>query len=431
MQEQPDITVVITTIPSRGLRLAKAYASVEAQTLQPKEIVVQMDTQKLGAPGNRDNGVARVTTEWVAFLDDDDYFYPQHLETLYKAAIENDADIVYSWFDVEGGTDPFPENFGKPFDPENPVQTTVTTLCKTQVVRDAGGFSNTIGLNEEELESLSQGNTVGEDFRLILSAVANGAKVHHVAERTWAYVHWNGNTSGRPDRVETPMFDYWSAGATPKISIVVPSRGRPENAHRLLKAINDTAKDHVTVTFAVDKDDDTISQYPQDNVMPVTGGSMVNALNEQALTEAHFYPYVGFLGDDTLPHDGWYPKIIWALERQDNSIVYGNDLIQGENLPTGVFMDSNIVKTLGFMAPVNQKQLFVDNFWKLLGEELGTLTYVDDAIIEHLHPLAEKAPHDATYEHGNSSDVWEHDAAQYRLYKQTDFAKDVKKLTNE
>jgi hypothetical protein len=202
---QPDLTVVITTIPTRKVRLEKAFKSVLEQTLTPCYILIEEDTQRLGAPANRDNGLARVETKWVAFLDDDDYFYEDHLEALYTAAIENDVDIVYSWFDVEGGTDPFPENFGKPFDPENPCQTTVTTLCKTDVVRAAGGFSNTFGLNEEELASFAQGNTVGEDFRMIMSALQNGAKIHHVPKKTWCYCHWVendkiGNTSGRPDR---------------------------------------------------------------------------------------------------------------------------------------------------------------------------------------------------------------------------------------
>lgn len=195
-----DLTVVITTIPTRKDRLAIALRSVDTQTLQPFEVIVQEDTQRLGAPANRDAGLSRVKTPYVAFLDDDDYFYPDHLETLYRAAQDADADIVYSWFDVEGGTDPFPENFGRAWDNENPVQTTVTTLCKTKTVQDAGGFSNTFGLNEEQLATFAQGNTVGEDFRMIMSALTNGAKIHHVAKKTWAYCHWHGNTSGRPDR---------------------------------------------------------------------------------------------------------------------------------------------------------------------------------------------------------------------------------------
>jgi len=87
-----DLTLVITTIPVRAERLQIALKSVDNQTLYPSEIIIQCDTERLGAPGNRDAGLAKVQTKYAAFLDDDDYFYPQHLELLYNAAVKEDAD---------------------------------------------------------------------------------------------------------------------------------------------------------------------------------------------------------------------------------------------------------------------------------------------------------------------------------------------------
>ncbi len=195
-----DLTVVITTIPTRHEQLGTAYDSVLHQTLLPGQIHVQNDLYKEGAPINRDRGIAEVDTKYVALLDDDDYFYTNHLETLYKVAVDTDADIVYSWFDVEGGTDPFPQNFGKEWDPQEPIQTTVTILAKTDVIRKAGGYSNCQGMTAEELEVFAQGNTVGEDFLMVFTANRQGAKIVHVPKKTWKYVHHTGNTSGRPDR---------------------------------------------------------------------------------------------------------------------------------------------------------------------------------------------------------------------------------------
>lgn len=194
------ITVVIPTIATRHEKLNRAISSVYSQTLRPEALIISEDTDKVGAPGNRDSGISRVATKWVALLDDDDYFYPDHLDTLYQAAIDTDADIVYSWFDVVGGDDPFPENFGKPWNPDSPVQITVTILAKTEVIRKAGGYSNTSSLSAKELDIYAQGNTIGEDFRMIANANAQGAKIVHVAKKTWAYVHHDSNTSGRPDR---------------------------------------------------------------------------------------------------------------------------------------------------------------------------------------------------------------------------------------
>lgn len=194
------ITVVIPTIATRQKRVQQAVASVYQQTVRPEALIIQEDTDKIGAAGNRDAGLDRVATEWVALLDDDDRFYPDHLETLYTAALDTGADIVYSWFDVEGGTDPFPQNFGKPWDPEAPIQTTVTVLAKTDVIRKAGGYSNRLELELPELSDFAQGNTAGEDFRMLFTANQQGAKIVHVPKKTWVYCHHESNTSGLPER---------------------------------------------------------------------------------------------------------------------------------------------------------------------------------------------------------------------------------------
>lgn len=193
----PPITVLIPSIATRTNFLRVAINSVQKQTLRPAAIIVQMDEFKMGAASNRDSGLQQVETEWVALLDDDDYFYQNHLEVLYKTALETDADIVYSWFDVINGTDPFPENFGQEWDPENPIQTTITILAKTEVLKKAGGYTNSWA---SDLTKFAQGNTVGEDFRIIYSANKNGAKIVHAPYRTWAYRHHAHNTSGLPER---------------------------------------------------------------------------------------------------------------------------------------------------------------------------------------------------------------------------------------
>ena len=216
----------------------------------------------------------------------------------------------------------------------------------------------------------------------------------------------------------------------PKLLIIVPSRERPHNALRLLSQIHTTTPNdaEIYVTFAVDSDDPTLYQYPDTHTQDVEGGNMVKALNEVAVEWAPDYEYIAFLGDDTLPQGNWYAKIMEALQSKKNAVVYGNDLIHGAGLPTSVFMDSNIVRCLGFMAPPNQQQLYVDNYWKALGEKLGTLTYVPDAIIEHLHPLAGKSENDAVYDARYTTERWNADKKAFSLYMAYDFYEDVDKI---
>lgn len=190
------ITVVVPTIPPRKRMLARAVASVMDQTFPAHAIAVPVDVEKQGAAVNRQRGLEMVTTDWVAFLDDDDYFYPEHLEKLMACAQENDSDYVFSWYDVEGGTDPRAEEFGRPWDDANPRQTTITTLVRTELAHDVGGFLH----DDETLESLTHVDRLyhGEDWLFTSRILEAGGRITHLPEKTWCWSHHGSNTSGLP-----------------------------------------------------------------------------------------------------------------------------------------------------------------------------------------------------------------------------------------
>lgn len=187
------ITVVIPTIPPRSHFLLRAMASVAIQSLSPAAVSVAVDLRREGAARTRQRALDAVRTPWVAFLDDDDEFKPEHLEKLAGWAAETAADYVYSWYDVIGGTDPRPESFGRLFDPAKPIQTTITTLVRTELAQ-AVGF-RTVG----NLESPDR-MYAGEDWGFTRGCLERGAKISHLPERTWLWHHHGANTSGLPNR---------------------------------------------------------------------------------------------------------------------------------------------------------------------------------------------------------------------------------------
>lgn len=193
------ITVVITTYPERKLMLRRAIESVQAQTLQPMQIIIANDVYKEGAAVTRDCGLYGVQTEWVAFLDDDDEFKPTHLQQLYDHALATKAHLVYPWFDVVGGSDPFPHLFGQEYTPD--TQTTITFLAKTECLRGAGGFSrdwdDTVG-NDPGVDPM--GNRAGEEYRLVRRVFNQGCRIEHLPQRTWLWHHHGNNTMGLPGR---------------------------------------------------------------------------------------------------------------------------------------------------------------------------------------------------------------------------------------
>lgn len=196
------ISLVVTTIAPRRPLLARALASIGAQTLLPEVVVITEDTRRLGAARNRQNGTDQVATEFVAYLDDDDELDPPHLERLAAEMNRTGADLIFPWFTVVGGTDPFPHSFGRPWDNTEPHQIPVTFLARTEVIREAGGW--TLGWEEVDAEDPGtdrDGNRAGEDWRLCLRLCAMDAKIVHLPERTWRWHHDSGNTSGLPSRV--------------------------------------------------------------------------------------------------------------------------------------------------------------------------------------------------------------------------------------
>lgn len=193
------ITVCIPTIPPRKTLLAQAINSVLDQTLPAAAISVAIDTDKEGAALTRDRALQAVQTEWVAFLDDDDAFLPEHLDVLSLAAQETGADYVFSYFTIHDwagrpllGNDPL-ESFGKVFDPADPHQTTITTLVRAELAKEVGFAAPAPGM-------FIHGQRRGEDFEFTLKCVAAGASIVHVPQRTWIWNHHGANTSGMPDR---------------------------------------------------------------------------------------------------------------------------------------------------------------------------------------------------------------------------------------
>lgn len=196
-EPQPGVTVVIPTIPPRSNMLPLVMRSVMAQTRPVDAVSIAVDTRHEGAAITRNRAIAGVRTEWTAFLDDDDTLRPDHIELLMEHAEATGADVVYPWFDVPSGFDPFPQYEGQPFnadalrDVQNYIP--VTVLARTGLVRGVGGF-------EPRNESTAAGASPCEEWGLWLKLLSIGAKFEHLNRRTWFW-HWHsGNTSGRGDR---------------------------------------------------------------------------------------------------------------------------------------------------------------------------------------------------------------------------------------
>lgn len=184
------ITVAIPTIPGREALLERATMSVLTQTI-PCKIKIWEDNAREGAATTRNKMLAEIDTEWTAWLDDDDALKPNHLRACARNAYLTDADVVYPGYDVVGGDD-IVGCFGLGFDAarlrrHNYIP--VTTLTKTELIRDVGGFQAHPDENGDPCE----------DWGLWLALLEAGATFSHLPQRTWIWTV-NGGTRGRGDR---------------------------------------------------------------------------------------------------------------------------------------------------------------------------------------------------------------------------------------
>ena len=226
--------------------------------------------------------------------------------------------------------------------------------------------------------------------------------------------------------------------------VIVPSRGRPESVARMVKAWEATGAyaAGAELVFAVDLDDPDLHQYyEQGHELSDAGRTLVSfAVVEQwmpmvhklnqcasfAATQDDRYFALAFMGDDHLPRSaGWSGRYLAELRDLGTGIVYGDDRIQGERLPTQWAMTSDIVRALGRMVPADVEHLYCDNAIADLGRAAECIRYLPDVVVEHCHPLAGRAEWDAGYLRVNSRTQYVRDGDAYQQWYAEQMAADV------
>lgn len=154
------------------------------------------------------------------------------------------------------------------------------------------------------------------------------------------------------------------------------------------------ASDDVYLYIGVDEDDSSYDGFlfEGSHVMAVVGprqqlAGWTNTLAELALADGH--EILASFGDDHRPRTfGWDKRVLEAFNERGKGLVYTRDGLQDENLPTAPFWSSEIIAALGWYFPPILKHLWADNFWHAFADALGRRFYLDDVLIQHLHPSA-------------------------------------------
>ena len=201
------VAAVIPTIPGREEMLQRALTSVHTQRRLPDQVVVERDSLRTGAWASRNRALERVTTDVIAWLDDDDTWAPSHLMACMRVLEQSPfrPDLVYPRPRMVGGPDPtavthqgvFPVSpWGLRFSPEHAAHirqvgsfVPMTHLVRTAHVRAVGGFRAGY--------ALESGRYRGEDEDYLIRLLDHGTSFEHLDAVTWNWRVHRGHTAGR------------------------------------------------------------------------------------------------------------------------------------------------------------------------------------------------------------------------------------------
>ena len=216
--------------------------------------------------------------------------------------------------------------------------------------------------------------------------------------------------------------------------IIIPSRGRPGNVARFMRAAVKTCRADTAVVWAFD-DDDPLAGKSVDTVMSFAADFPVTAqmgprkglgawTNEIAVASVGGYRALGSFGDDHVPQTpGWDKVLLEAIgDMGGTGIAYPNDQMRDDVCEAWV-ESSGIVAALGWMCEPSLRHWWVDQVIHDLGTGAGCLKYLPDVLVPHKHFAAGKAQVDATYRDSGRSIAA--DQAAYETWRATRMDTDV------
>ena len=208
-----------------------------------------------------------------------------------------------------------------------------------------------------------------------------------------------------------------------RIAILVPTRERPKKARELIESWKSTNAGLSDIYWYVDGDDPTKAEYfslaDPDTLVVGPRMDLCPATNYLWKTVPKHSFYMCCSDDFLFRTKSWDSRILEAFSEwpDEVGIVYCNDLYQREKLATEATLSARLIEALKYVCPPDFLHLYVDNFFIDLGRALCRLSYLEDVVIEHMHPDAGKALKDKGYKRANSKEMFKRDAQAYKKMK--------------
>lgn len=200
-----------------------------------------------------------------------------------------------------------------------------------------------------------------------------------------------------------------------KISLLHPSRGRPEKSFKNAMSWIYSAGCDFQLIVSIDSSDPHKDEYlslyngvirqenaiHNDEVFVLTvndNSSVVEATNIAAMIADG--DVLVYLSDDFKSFDGWGIAVLKEFENENRPLLIKvDDCLQKYEVPvlTIPIMNRALYERLGYFWHPSYKSMFVDEDLYWTARKLGALKFCPDLKFPHEHPANGKAPDDETY----------------------------------
>lgn len=189
------------------------------------------------------------------------------------------------------------------------------------------------------------------------------------------------------------------------ISVLLPTRNRPDGIQRLLTSALETAATDVEFVVYVDDDDPALDAnlnvLNQHWAHVVVGPRVVLSEMWNRCYEKATQNVVMQCGDDIVFRSAnWDERVLETFDEYPDKIVFvhGDDGFQHERIGTHGFLHRNWVDAVGYFLPPYFSSDYNDLWVTEVADALGRRRYLPDVYTEHMHPIVGKGTWDSTHQ---------------------------------
>lgn len=211
------------------------------------------------------------------------------------------------------------------------------------------------------------------------------------------------------------------------------SRSRVDGLKRMCDSWIKTVDGEPYTVIRLDDDDPFLEKYLKHQWPPawfISVGPPTNGVAEKLNWAFRSFPkekQYGFLADDVVLRTPCWNTTLEMLAG-DWQLAYPDDGFQHERLATHPCCGGELLRALGYWALPGIHHNFLDTALFAVAKRLRLAQYAPYVLFEHMHPVADKAKGDATYQRARK--LWNADQTTFTKWLGNDFLNDTKRVKN-